>query len=341
MKKEVESIFTSAVLHQGAAQYSVELESLKELAGFENFIYSGEAHGKTIVLRYCHSSHRTMEQIDAEMDWLHYLKRNGAAVCGPLPSVNGRLAEEIAVDGSEFYLSAFEMAEGKHVDINTNKENTTFFYRWGKAIGELHRLTKDYQPSAGTARRDDYMEMSSEVFADFLPDDPTLKQEVNHLIEVITALPKHSANYFLTHTDLHSGNFYYNGKRLWLFDFDDCAYHYLVHDLAMPLYYSLWKFTGTSTEQQAFAETFFTSLLAGYLSEYELSLLEIENLPLFLRLRDCDLFAILQKEWHGEMTEKQENMLSRMRHRIVQQQPVIDLPYETLYQAAKKMINQQ
>lgn len=244
--------------------------------------------------------------------------------------------EEIKTEGTSFFVSMFEKAQGQAVKIQENRNNLQLFFDWGKAVGELHRLTGKYKPSPYLpALREDYMEMSSKLFADFMPEDPDVRNKTYELISLISALPKTNNVYGLTHTDLHSGNFFYDNTRLWIFDFDDCSYHYFIHDLAMPLYYSVWMFDGTTEERTAFSEQFFTAFLKGYLSENHLPVEEIEKIHLFLRLRDCDLYGILHHEWEPEdLTEQRKEVLQKIRERIVRESPVVNLPYDKIYNQA-------
>ncbi|WP_167553220.1 phosphotransferase enzyme family protein [Evansella clarkii] len=337
MKKEAKKYFTDEILHKGAELFSADKTSLTELAGFENFIYGVHNNiNQEAILRFCHSSHRSGEQIEAELDWLRYLESEGAAVCAPLPSRNGRLMEEIKTDGTSFFVSMFEKARGQAVKIPENRNNLNLFFDWGKAVGELHRLTGKYKPSPSLpALREDYMEMSSKMFADFMPQEPDVRNKTYELISRISALPKTENVYGLTHTDLHSGNFFYDYSRLWIFDFDDCAYHYFIHDLAMPLYYSVWMFEGTTEERNTFSEQFLTEFLKGYLPENYLPLEEIEKISLFLKLRDCDLYGILHHEWEPEdLTEQRKKVLQNIRERIVNESPVVNLPYDKIYNHA-------
>ncbi|MDG5789651.1 phosphotransferase [Evansella sp. AB-P1] len=134
--------------------------------------------------------------------------------------------------------------------------------------------------------------MSTKLFSTYLPNDRIIISRVNTLINVINQLPRNDKLYMLIHTDLHSGNFFFDDERLWIFDFDDCAYHFIVHDLAMPLYYFLWQFEGTREEKVKFGTNFLTIFLAGYLATSEIALDEFLKLPIFLKLRDCDLYGI-------------------------------------------------
>ncbi|MDG5789652.1 hypothetical protein QA612_19530 [Evansella sp. AB-P1] len=65
IKKEAMEYFSEEVLQISASLFNVSFDSLKELAGFENIIYSGSIHERDVVIRFSHSSHRNEEQIEA------------------------------------------------------------------------------------------------------------------------------------------------------------------------------------------------------------------------------------------------------------------------------------
>lgn len=335
MKKVAEKYFTKEILHQGASAFNIELNSLKELSGFENFIYSGEIEGTEVVIRYCHSSHRTIDQIKAELDWLVFLKKHGASVCAPLISKQEETVEIITSQNTKFFVSVFEKANGTHIKIEENIRNTELFYEWGKATGELHRLTMSYIPSNGIVPREDYMDssLSIESLLDF---DHEVKQEFKILSDKIISLPKTKNNYLLSHTDLHSGNFFYDKGQLWIFDFDDCAYNYLAHDLAMPIYYVLWNFKGSVEEFKSFGEFFFTQFLTGYFTENDLSYDDIKHIPLFMKFRDIVLYAVLNHEWDEDEINKRKDMMRSFKERIISNKTLIELPYEKIYKSARK-----
>jgi len=49
----------------------------------------------------------------------------------------------------------------------------------------------------------------------------------------------------LIHTDVHAGNFFVDDGRITVFDFDDSSYQWFASDIAIALYYTIWrKFDG-------------------------------------------------------------------------------------------------
>ncbi len=332
MDRSAKQLFSAQVLELGASCYGIDPGCLSQLAGFENLVYAGRTEHGDVVLRFTHCSHRTRALVEAELDWLSYLRLQGAAVCGPLPSPRGLLLHTVPVRGGYFVVSAFERAPAGASTITPDRPDDRLARRWGQATGQLHRLSAAYRPPAGSGRRYDYMELIEAYLDRVFARDPQVKSRAGSLVARIRALPRSGSNFMLCHTDLHQSNFHYDGARLWIFDFDDCAYNYAVHDLAMPLYYLTWRLQVGAEQLRAFATRFFSHYLAGYLSEYLLPLEEILQLPLFLRLRDCDLLGILVEE-EDDPTEF-GSMIPEIRARVLDSRPVVDLDYPRLYAQA-------
>ncbi|WP_269083013.1 phosphotransferase enzyme family protein [Sporosarcina globispora] len=118
------------------------------------------------------------------------------------------------------------------------------------------------------------------------------------LLNQLQLLPKHINNFGLIHTDIHSGNFFYDGNEIHIFDFDASCYHWFLSDIAIPQYYSLlYKFKKEDpAEMKIFGKLFLDSFLGGYQMENELPSDFDKQLPLFLRLRDITLYSVLHKK---------------------------------------------
>ena len=114
MEKAVASLFKETIVQEGYRKFSVDVQSAKMLGDFENFIYEGEREGQKVIIRFTHSSHRSYEQIVAEIDWVSYLKQQEIPVYKHFTSVDGQLLETItAQDGSSFLICCYEKLPGK------------------------------------------------------------------------------------------------------------------------------------------------------------------------------------------------------------------------------------
>ena len=99
-----------------------------------------------------------------------------------------------------------------------------------------------------TDHRDTWEEDESGIVNEL--EDDQVKKIATVLMDEIKALPIERETFGLMHGDIHPGNFHYDGKELTIFDFDDAAYNYFIHDLAMVLYYSVLFTTWTAERRQ-------------------------------------------------------------------------------------------
>ncbi|KEK23828.1 phosphotransferase enzyme family protein [Bacillus gaemokensis] len=323
MEIAVERVFTNEILEEAANLFNVKAEETP-LGDFENYIFRAEDEkGASYVLRLTHSSHRSEKQVEAELDFLQYLGEHGAKIAGPYYSKSKKLVEGIqAVDGTFFYASLFAYAKGERVKGATSVYwGDNLFEAWGKAIGQLHRLTMEYPK---TEYRETW-EIDEKTIIDEL-EDKQVKKIAHALIDKIKVLPIAKETFGLMHGDIHQGNFHYDGKELTIFDFDDATYNYFVHDLAMVIYYSVLTTNWTEEEKTVFARNQLKVLRKGYESEHQLEEIWYESLPLFLRLRDVGLYGTIQKKFKGkEMPENFLELSNVLYERIMGQQSIVNI----------------
>ncbi|WP_160118376.1 phosphotransferase enzyme family protein [Bacillus sp. V59.32b] len=328
MEKTVEMVFSNAILHEGAAIFLVEIESLKKIGDFENYIYSGQRDGIEVIVRYTHSSHRSYALLQAESDWVAYLKLNGSCVYEHFTSINGRYIESAqAVDGTEFYMSCYEKLPGSQVGWRELESDQELARKWGAAIGKMNKITKTYHHPAGITRP----HWDEEELFEIEKIKPEIDEKViayrDQVVSAISNLPKTNDNYGLIHSDLHSGNFLVHDGKLNLFDFDDCAYHWFASDIAIPLYYIVFQRDLHTLEgRDEFAKRFFTGFLEGYQKENDLLVGIIETIPLFLRLRDIVLLSVLYKKFDfSRLNEQQKNFFEAVKGRVERQEAIINI----------------
>ncbi|MED1556057.1 phosphotransferase enzyme family protein [Bacillus paramycoides] len=323
MEIAVERVFTNEILVRAARVFHVTVEE-KPLGDFENYIFHAkDRNDEDYVLRLTHSSHRSKKEVEAELDFLQYVAEHGAKAAGPYYSIFQNLVEEIgAEDGTSFYASLFVYAKGEQVKGDESPYwGDTFFEAWGKAIGQLHRLTMNYPK---TDDRDTWEEDESAIVNEL--EDKKVKEIATVLMNEIKALPIEKETFGLMHGDIHPGNFHYDGKELTIFDFDDAAYNYFIHDLAMVLYYSVLFTTWTADEKTEFACKQLQVLRKGYEYEHRLADSWYESLPLFLRLRDIGLYGTLQKKFKGkDMSDNFRELSEQLYERIIKKEAIVNI----------------
>ncbi|MCL2300698.1 MAG: phosphotransferase [Firmicutes bacterium] len=298
------------LLARAAESYGFKKRTLHFISESTNQIYRFQKDGKCYILRFSRRPHEQALQTKAEMDWLCYLASHGMGVSLPLPAGSGELVLSAEDGGKPYVISAFEALPGRNWDKN-NPElwNADVFYLWGRAMGDMHRLTKDYSPSGGargsfTGR--DTVRNSFEAC-------PAVHKTLEKLQCEIMALPKDRDSYGLIHYDLHPWNFLIDGGRINVFDFDDSLYGWFPLDIGVALYHGLW-WGRKNDAGQAFAEEIVRHFLRGYLSANQLSDFWISKIPLFLRYRQICKFSWFYDPAHadGHQEERIRNIENGM-----------------------------
>ena len=252
-------------------------------------LYTVSINGKIFILRFLKTDINTINQTKAEMDWLLYLSNKNVNVPLPLMTQNRELVISIKEDGENYIISVFSMAKGQAYNINNPKLwNIHVFFNWGKVVGKMHCLTKDYIPANNLNRRDEFniRNMISKKLDDF----PLIYKIAENLLGELDYLPKDKDSYGLIHNDLHPGNFFIDGENIHLFDFDKCAYSWYACDIANALYLALWL--GRKNDKGIdFTNDIIKYFLSGYLSENNINEFWLTKIHLFMKLCKIALFS--------------------------------------------------
>jgi Ser/Thr protein kinase RdoA (MazF antagonist) len=272
---------------------------LEMIEDVENLVFDYESREGRRILRFTHSSHRTEDDVKAELDFVTYLADGGVRAARPVRSGNGRWTELVPVGDSFFTVCVFERAPGRwaleHEDLHRDER---IVRDWGRTVGRMHALSKRYDASRLRKRRPAWDPGQLKALArEHVPKaEGWLFQRIERTLDRIRMLPRGPENHGLVHNDLNPGNFFVDDGRITVFDFDDCSYHWFVVDIAsaVPLYSPMF---GTSGWEAGLAE-FLRPFLGGYLEENRLEALWFERLGEFLRLSvmDSAVFSFMLDE---------------------------------------------
>jgi Ser/Thr protein kinase RdoA (MazF antagonist) len=291
------------VLDSAARLFGASREHLTPYADYEgcqNLIYEYRQGGQPMILRISYRPDRTTEQIQAELHFVTYLADHGVRVSRAVPSRNGNLLESIHAGGIRFAAASFVKGKGMRVPDNEYRYREgapieEYCQNWGRILGQMHALAKNYQPPSETIRRPDWLEITRYKEIDALVPEslPVVRQRLHALVEQIRTLPRDRESHGLIHGDFNDGNFtvdYDNGD-ITAFDFDDCGYFWFVYELACA-----WEgFIGRAMfrpldERRARMERFFDNVLSGYNRENTLSAVWLERIPLFVKVIEMEEF---------------------------------------------------
>lgn len=270
----------------------------------ENLVYDFELENRIQILRLGHSSKHSENAVIAELDWINYLADNGVGASRPIPSKNGNITEVIDVGDSYFTAVVFERAPGDFIQSSSFENfGKEFSEEWGRLIGKMHKLTKDYNPSHLVEprqhwRSEEFLERAQKFMP---PDQHKILDELESLISKITAIPKNRDTYGLIHDDLNPTNFFVKDGKITVFDFDDCRYNYFLADLSVgiALYSPIYKQNGWEEK----LTQFFTNFINGYSTENKIDLDLLTLIPDYLKYINmgCTIFSYEVDEYNRNL----------------------------------------
>jgi Ser/Thr protein kinase RdoA (MazF antagonist) len=294
-RKEIVQICEQEVLDTAARLFGTSKEQLSKFDDYEgcaNLVYQYAHDGQPRILRISYRPNRPVERIQAELHFVNYLGEGGVRVSKPVPSENGNLTEVIHAEGVPFITVSFIKGRGMRVPDNEYRYREgvpmrEYFQNWGQVLGQMHRLTKSYQPLSDSIRRPEWH--TWEYYNGFPYSErlPVIQKKYDQLIGELHLPPKDIDSYGLIHNDFNDGNFtvdYDNGD-ITVFDFDDCCYFWFVYDLACAWEGGIGRaMFRPLAERRAFMDRYMEHVLQGYTRENTLSAEWLERMPLFLRL---------------------------------------------------------
>src|SRR5258706_1375813 len=351
MDQQIIARYNDTILQAAMQRYDIAKDQIKFLDAVENFIYEFQHEGADYILRIGHSLRKSPALIHGEVDWINYLARGGVSVARAIHSASGQLVE--AIDdgqGGQFLVTAFVKAKGqKPWDAGWTP---TRYENYGRLLGNMHALAVDYQPIPAW-RRPEWNDGSMQFIESYLPQSELIAhQKYRSVLEHIHALPKEHTSYGLIHQDAHQNNFFMDTDDTFtLFDFDECAYSWFINDLAIVLFYISMDAEELGFPSTAsFTHEFLTHFLRGYRQAYSLDPVWLKEIPIFLKLRELELYAVVHrdfdikdvKHWSLESFQRIQdfdiknsghmwiaNFMRDRKTRIEQDLPFIDFDFES------------
>ncbi len=326
MKRETVIAYERTVLDTASELFGIRKGDLKAFSSYEgcaNLVYEFEHEGQPRILRVSFRQDRTVEQIRAELHFVNYLAENGVRVSTPVPSQRGELLETVWVEGIPLHMVCFIKGRGKRVPDNGYRYREDapieeYFQNWGRVLGQMHALTKRYQPVSKQVKRPGWFEihkLDPVIEARVADRLPIVRSQIESLMGEIRALPREKDSYGLIHGDFNDGNFtvdYTNGD-MTVFDFDDSCYFWFIYELA-----SAWEggigrvmFRGLE-KRKAFMDRYMGQVMEGYSQENELPDEWLARMPLFVRLIQVEEFLYFAQY----IDEPDEEMQAQLNYKI-------------------------
>lgn len=323
------------ILEQAESLYHVKPAHEIRMGGTGNLVFEVKRANIAYILRASEYSPDRKEHTAFELKWVEYLSDHMAGVVRPKKSVNHNLYEVITASSKAYILCLLEKAPGKIVDSNNpNEFNEELFFTLGALMGNMHRLTVDYE---GNIRKPEF-EWNSPINswrnANVILDENVRLFQKRYCDE-ISALPIDKDNYGIIHWDIHTDNFFVDNGKIKLFDFDDCQFNWYTADMASAIFFMVLKGAGPLThksekERTEFAEAYLISYLKGYLQTNKTSAYWIRKIDLFIKYQMCDEYLATQNGWPHEFAHLRDWYLSWHKERITKGLPYVFIDYDKI-----------
>ena len=328
MEERIKKRFKPKILQEIIARFGIQPDNIEELDGFENFIYEFELDGSPFILRVAHSSRRSVPLILGEVDWINYLERGGALVARAIPSKDGNLVELVDDGhGEQFLATAFIKVQGLPPwEVGWTDERLQNF---GRLIGQMHALTKSYQPSDPNCQRPLWEgPLIQDIERNLPPSERQILENYRSHYAHACSLPKESDSYGLIHFDANPSNFFIDEDNdIRLFDFDDCCYSWFINDIAIILFYMVMG----EADAPGFTHHFMAQFLKGYQHENQLDPKWLVEIPNFLKLREIDLYAVILRDFGADTDAPWcARYLQGRKERLEKDIPYIDFDFSSL-----------
>jgi amicoumacin kinase len=326
MITETRQLFGDYILKHALTHWGVNPADSKQLGGFESFVYEFTRDGRSYIMKLAHDVRRTADYIMGELDFVNYLADHGVTTPPAVASLSGELTHTIpAPDGSNFVACVFQKAPGQH--LRKADRSDDLYITWGRLLGKMHHLTRQYTPSNPARRRQHWHQDEELDFARWLPEDDTdIIAAGERILSHLRSLPTPPDAYGLIHEDAHPGNFFLHNGTIWLFDFDDCQYHWFINDLCMPVFYKyMSRNLIDDPNRSSIIRDFWEKLWTGYRVENDLESSWLDQRHWFFKLREIILYVVITKDPSVQNDEWCRWYMTGRRESIIDGRPLIEM----------------
>lgn len=332
MEQWIDNMFTNERLKQAAARFGADATDAIMRGDFENYVYEVRKDGKPYMLRLTHTSHRSKEQVIAELEWVNDLHARGLNVSLNHVSLAGNLVEEMPIENGSFLICLFDKAPGVSAYDMRKEFTDKHIEAWGELTARFHEAASSYEVKNGS-RPQWYEDNLIDIERWIDPVKDTSIIELNRcVVETIRSYSTDKDVYGIIHSDMHQGNFFIDGLELNVFDFDDAMFFHYIHDVSIPVYYTIWmSYRNEPLEiRSEKATAILKTFLQGYMRVRSLENEWLERLPHYLTLRDLTLYAVFHQKVDFEQEPEMKPLVDWLGDRLRKNEPIAELDLSKL-----------
>ncbi|MEG0824685.1 MAG: phosphotransferase [Oscillospiraceae bacterium] len=287
------------ILREGILEhFHRDISTVPCVFGSRNYAFIfGEGCFPAIIRVGAETAQQGVQDVLSELMWLDDLKNDIPNICQPIPSLENRMVERIAVGEVVYLVTMFRKANG--ATFPDTQWNAEHFYNAGALLGKIHRISSEgYQRGFRYKRR----HWDESVFCDFSCFEGSfasaVQQDAQAVLQRIQRIPRDPRWYGMIHGDFQNGNLFCDWGELRVFGFDDCCYGYFMYDIVAlahifihGLNYAGARPGMTARDCMLGQDGILTHIRAGYTSEYSLPEEQWELFDDFFRLRVAQIVS--------------------------------------------------
>lgn len=319
------------VLPQAELLYNAKPLHEITTGGSGDSIFEMKSDQHSYILRVTEYNERKKAHIEFESCWTEYLATGMNGIAKPVRSLNDRLYEVTEAGDKAYILCLQEKAQGKIVDIsNPDEFNETLFFNLGALMGQMHRLTMNYE---GNVSCSEFAWNGPHFWRRNIPLlDEDVQQAEKRFLTKLCNLPMQKDTYGIVHYDIHTDNFLIANQKITLIDFDACQFNWYAADMASAIFFMIQKGVGpqkhlSEKERTDFAETYLIAYLKGYLQTNTISKYFICMFDLFMKYQMIDEYVATQNYWPKKDDHLRQWYLDWHKDRIIHNIPYAHIDY--------------
>lgn len=261
------------------------------LGGYFDNVYE-IASVEPIVVKIFNEKFDVEEQILSEIEWTQFLNENGVNVTKPI-----KINEESYINKltDNLFFVAYEKVKGTHIYINNENWNEKLFKQWGKGMGTMHSLSKNFK---GKYKRREWNQHKI-YHMDLNSFDPIIIEKWEEYLEIIKQMSTSKDVYGIIHGDLNQHNFLYDKGEITYIDFGDSEFNWFAYDIAISIYHAS-QTVKDGGERDQFASLFFESFIEGYSIGNSLDEI-LKDIDFFINFRHLYSFV-----FHNQLSQKDQ-----------------------------------
>ncbi|MCW1934748.1 phosphotransferase enzyme family protein [Pararhodobacter zhoushanensis] len=234
----------SKVVKSAAPLWGFDPARVSLVAARENSVWRAEGEGGSYALRLHRPGYRTDAELLSELQWMEMLAKGGLTVPRPIPSLAGRLVEQIGDTSVDVLGWMPGRMLGEKGGMPGITDRPGLMRQLGALLARLHDLSDAWTPPPGFSRpKWDRAGLlgKTPLWGPFWENpDLTSRQRDTVLAAQAKALAALAAlegglDYGLIHADAITENIMVDGDRLVLIDFDDGGWGFRDFELATVL----------------------------------------------------------------------------------------------------------